>query len=163
MPGNRNHQPMRFFTFILPFRKLNGLLKSSPLGVLYSVFRSVLNCPGFLSPEIVSWNRKRWKELLVSLAGKHWALETRNRQAGGVMGAGFSGDETEQMGVTESGVHTPTPDQGRAPASRFYLWCEYQKNWRFLYVQLCISQVVMYLYTLRTYNIIHTFCLLMFI
>lgn len=44
------------------------------------------------------------------------------------MGAGFSGDETEQMGVTESGVHTPTPDQGRAPASRFYLWCEYQKT-----------------------------------
>ena len=44
------------------------------------------------------------------------------------MGAGFLGDETEPMGVTQSGVHTPTPDRGRAPASRFYLWCEYRKT-----------------------------------
>ena len=44
------------------------------------------------------------------------------------MGAGLLGDETESLGVTQSGVHTPTPDRGRAPASGFYLWCGYRKT-----------------------------------
>lgn len=80
MPGNRHHQLMRFFTFILSFRKLNGLFKSSPLGVLYSIFCSVLSCPRFLSPEIVSWIRKRWKELLVS--GREALSPGDEKQAG---------------------------------------------------------------------------------
>lgn len=49
------------------FRKLNGLLKSSPLGVLDSVFYFVLSFPGFLSLAVVSVKQKKKRRNHMSL------------------------------------------------------------------------------------------------
>lgn len=67
MSGNGKHQPMGFFTLMLSFRKLNGLLGSSPLGVLDSVFCFVLSFPGFLSLAIVSVKQKKKRRNHMSL------------------------------------------------------------------------------------------------
>lgn len=58
---------MRFFTLMSSFRKLNGLLKSSPLGVLDSVFYFVLSFPGFLSLAVVSVKQKKKRRNHMSL------------------------------------------------------------------------------------------------
>lgn len=162
MPGNRHHQPMRFFTFILSFRKLNGLFKSSPLGVLYSIFCSVLSCPGFLLPEIVSWSRKRWKELFVS--GGEALSPGDEKQAGRWCHRGGALGWWDRAAGSDSewGPHSHSWP-GQSPCLQVLPLVWIPKTWRFRSVPLCISQVVMYLYTLLIYNLVHTFCLLIFI